>query len=132
MTVHRYSKSILAPSSWLRLALLLTASFLFSPTIQPLLSQTNAQRPSGPLNALFLCNTMDANTATAIAHEISSVTNPAQQVRLAAYLVLTSSEYKVQHQVNASARIGSCIALTQNQTGFLGKKSLGNEQGEEE
>ena len=59
-----------------------------------------SQGPSGlvsALNALFLYNTMDANTITAITNEISSVTNPAQQVRIAAYLVLTSSEYKILH-----------------------------------
>jgi len=59
-----------------------------------------SQGPSGlvnALNALFLYNTMDANTAAAITNEISSVTSPAQQVRLAAYLVLTSSEYKILH-----------------------------------
>jgi uncharacterized protein (DUF1800 family) len=58
------------------------------------------QGPSGlvnALNALFLYNTMDANTVAAITNEISSVANPAQQVRLAAYLVLTSSEYKILH-----------------------------------
>jgi hypothetical protein len=59
-----------------------------------------SQGPSGlvnALNALFLYNTMDANTAAAITNEISSVTSPAQRVRLAAYLVLTSSEYKILH-----------------------------------
>ena len=59
-----------------------------------------SQGPAGlvsALNALFLYNSMDANTATAITNEISSVKNPAQEVRLAAYLVLTSSEYRIMH-----------------------------------
>jgi uncharacterized protein (DUF1800 family) len=49
------------------------------------------------LNTLFMHGQMDANTSAAIVNEISGITNPAQQVRIAAYLVITSSEYKIMH-----------------------------------
>jgi uncharacterized protein (DUF1800 family) len=49
------------------------------------------------LNNLFLYGTMDSNTAAAITSEISTVTTPATQVRLAVYLVITSPEYLVLH-----------------------------------
>ncbi len=59
-----------------------------------------AQGPAALVNALsnlFLCGTMDSNTATAITNEISTMTNPAQQVEAATYLVITSPEYLVLH-----------------------------------
>ena len=49
------------------------------------------------LNNLFLYGTMDSNTAAAITNEISTMTDPAQQVRVAAYLVITSPQYLVLH-----------------------------------
>jgi uncharacterized protein (DUF1800 family) len=49
------------------------------------------------LNTLFMHGQMDANTSAAIVSEISGITNPAQQVRIATYLVITSSEYKILH-----------------------------------
>ena len=51
------------------------------------------------LNNLFLYGTMDSNTASAITNEIVNApwTDPAQQIRMAVYLVITSSEYKVLH-----------------------------------
>jgi hypothetical protein len=49
------------------------------------------------LNSLFLYGTMDQNTASAITSEISTITNPAQALRLAVYLVITSSQYKILH-----------------------------------
>jgi uncharacterized protein (DUF1800 family) len=49
------------------------------------------------LNTLFMHGQMDANTSAAIVSEISGITDPAQQVRIATYLVVTSSEYKILH-----------------------------------
>jgi uncharacterized protein (DUF1800 family) len=49
------------------------------------------------LSNLFLYGTMGPSTATAIISEISTVTDPAEQVRLAAYLVVTSPGYLVLH-----------------------------------
>ncbi len=50
------------------------------------------------LNNLFLYGTMDNNTSQAIVQELNTVSGvPAQQIRLAVYLVTTSSEYKILH-----------------------------------
>jgi uncharacterized protein (DUF1800 family) len=49
------------------------------------------------LNNLFLYGTMDSNTAAAITNEISAMSDPAQQVRVATYLVITSPPYLVLH-----------------------------------
>jgi uncharacterized protein (DUF1800 family) len=49
------------------------------------------------LSALFLDGAMDPATAAAITSEVATVTDPAQRLRLGAYLTLTSSEYKVMH-----------------------------------
>ncbi len=50
------------------------------------------------LSGLFLHGTMDASTAAAITNEITSASNnPAQQLMLAVYLTITSSEYKILH-----------------------------------
>jgi uncharacterized protein (DUF1800 family) len=51
------------------------------------------------LNNLFLYGMMDNATATAITNEITTApgVTPAEQIRLAVYLVVTSSEYKVIH-----------------------------------
>jgi uncharacterized protein (DUF1800 family) len=49
------------------------------------------------LGALFMHAQMDPNVRQAIINEISSLTDPAQQVRVAAYLVITSSQYKNLH-----------------------------------
>ena len=67
-----------------------------SPLGQILVSQGPAALVSA-LNSLFLYGTMDSNTANAITNEIATSTNPAQQVRLAVYLTITSSEYKILH-----------------------------------
>ena len=60
-----------------------------------------SQGPAALVNALsqlFLYGTMDENTASAITNEISGIkNNPTEQVELAVYLVITSSEYKVVH-----------------------------------
>ena len=59
-----------------------------------------SQGPAALVNALsnlFLYGTMDAGTAAAITSEIGTVTDPAQQVRLAVYLVITSPEYLILH-----------------------------------
>jgi hypothetical protein len=59
-----------------------------------------SQGPAGlvsALNNLFLYGTMDSQTSAAITSEISKIVNPAQQVRVASYLVITSSEYKILH-----------------------------------
>ncbi len=51
------------------------------------------------LNNLFLYGTMDSATATAITSEITNApeVTPAEQIRLAVYLVITSTEYKILH-----------------------------------
>ena len=67
-----------------------------SPLGQVVVSQGPAALVNA-LNALFLYGTMDSNTADAITDEIATSTNPAQQVRLAVYLTITSSEYKILH-----------------------------------
>ena len=59
-----------------------------------------SQGPAALVNALsqlFLYGTMDSNTATAITNEISSISNPSQQVSLGVYLVITSTQYKILH-----------------------------------
>ena len=59
-----------------------------------------SQGPAALVNALsklFLYGTMDSSTNAAITNEISTVTDPAQQVRLAVYLVITSPEYLILH-----------------------------------
>ncbi len=67
-----------------------------SPLGQILVSQGPAALVNA-LNNLFLYGTMDSNTAAAITNEISSVTTPARQVRMAVYLTVTSPEYLVLH-----------------------------------
>ncbi len=49
------------------------------------------------LGALFLHAQMDSNMRTAIINQITPLTNMAQRVRVATYLVVTSSEYKILH-----------------------------------
>ena len=59
-----------------------------------------SQGPAALVNALsnlFLYGTMDSNTSAAITNEISTVIDPAQQVRLAVYLVITTPEYLILH-----------------------------------
>ena len=50
------------------------------------------------LNNLFLYGTMDSDTSDAIVDEVNTIHGlPAQQIRVATYLVITSSEYKILH-----------------------------------
>ncbi len=49
------------------------------------------------LSSLFLYGTMDSDTAAAIAAECLTVGDPAEKIRLAVYLTITSSEYKILH-----------------------------------
>jgi uncharacterized protein (DUF1800 family) len=59
-----------------------------------------SQGPGGlvsALNTLFMHDQMDSNTRNTIIGAISGLKNPAQQVRVATYLVITSSEYKIIH-----------------------------------
>ena len=68
-----------------------------SPLGQILVSQGPAALVDA-LSALFVYHTLDLNTEEAITNEIASIkNNPAQQVRVAAYLTITSSEYKILH-----------------------------------
>ena len=68
-----------------------------SPLGQILTSQGPAALVNA-LNGLFLYGTMDSNTALAITNEITPLSNnPAQELRLATYLTITSSEYKILH-----------------------------------
>ncbi len=71
-------------------------------TTSPLGVALTSQGPAGlvqALNNLFLYGTMDNATATAITNEITNApgVTPAEQIRLAVYLVITSSEYKTIH-----------------------------------
>ncbi len=66
----------------------------------PLGQITVSQGPDGlvsALNTLFMHGQMDNNMRNTILGAISGLKNPAQQVRVAAYLVITSSEYKIIH-----------------------------------
>jgi hypothetical protein len=68
----------------------------------PLGQVLTSQGPSGLVSALsnlFLYGTMDANTAAVITNAITTAPgiNPAQQIRLAVYLVITSPQYKILH-----------------------------------
>ena len=50
------------------------------------------------LNDLFLYGTMDTDTSDAIVDEVNTIHGlPAQQIRIAVYLVITSSQYKILH-----------------------------------
>ena len=49
------------------------------------------------LGVMFMHGQMPANMRTAIVNHISTLTDPAQRVRVATYLVITSSQYKVEH-----------------------------------
>jgi uncharacterized protein (DUF1800 family) len=49
------------------------------------------------LGLIFMHSQMDTNTRSAIIGEITGMTDPALQVRVAAYLVVTSPQYKIMH-----------------------------------
>jgi hypothetical protein len=49
------------------------------------------------LSVMFMHGQMPTAMKTAIVNHIATLTDPAQRVRVAAYLVITSSLYKVQH-----------------------------------
>ena len=49
------------------------------------------------LGVIFLHGQMPAQMRTAIVNHISTLTDPAQRARVATYLVITSSLYKVEH-----------------------------------
>ena len=49
------------------------------------------------LATMFMHGQMPANMRTAIVNHITTLTDPAQRVRVATYLVITSSQYKVMH-----------------------------------
>lgn len=49
------------------------------------------------LGMIFMHGQMPSQMRTAIVNEVSSLTDPAQRVRVATYLVVTSSLYKVEH-----------------------------------
>lgn len=49
------------------------------------------------LGVVFMHAQMPANMRTAIVNHITTLTDPAQRVRVATYLVITSSQYKVMH-----------------------------------
>lgn len=67
------------------------------------LGMTASTTPAGAaalvdsLGILFMHGQMPANMRTAIINHISTLTDPAQRVRVATYLVITSSQYKVIH-----------------------------------
>ena len=59
-----------------------------------------ASNPANLVDALgnmFLYGQMPANMRTAIINHITTLTDPAQRVRVACFLVLTSSQYKIIH-----------------------------------
>ncbi len=49
------------------------------------------------LGMIFLHGQMPANMRTAIVNHVATLSDPAQRVRVATYLVITSSEYKIEH-----------------------------------
>lgn len=49
------------------------------------------------LGVVFLHGQMPSQMRTAIVNEVSSLTDPAQRARVATYLVITSSMYKIEH-----------------------------------
>jgi uncharacterized protein (DUF1800 family) len=49
------------------------------------------------LSTIFMHGQMPANMQTAIVNHIATLTDPAQRVRVATYLVITSSQYKIEH-----------------------------------
>lgn len=49
------------------------------------------------LGQLFLHGQMSSSMRTAIVNQISGLTDPAERVRVATYLVITSSQYKIEH-----------------------------------
>lgn len=49
------------------------------------------------LGILFMHGQMPANMRTAIINHITTLTDPAQRARVATYLVITSSQYKIEH-----------------------------------
>ena len=51
----------------------------------------------GGLNTLFMHSQLDAQTQAAIVAEVAGISDLAQRVRVATYLVITSSQYKILH-----------------------------------
>jgi hypothetical protein len=49
------------------------------------------------LNSIFMHGQMPSTMETAIVNHITTLTDPAQRVRVAVYLVITSSQYKIEH-----------------------------------
>ena len=49
------------------------------------------------LGVIFMHGQMPANMRTAIVNHITTLTDPAERVRVATYLVITSSQYKIEH-----------------------------------
>jgi uncharacterized protein (DUF1800 family) len=49
------------------------------------------------LNTLFMHGQMPANMQSAIVSHITTLTDPAERVRVATYLIITSSQYKILH-----------------------------------
>ncbi|AXC10928.1 hypothetical protein ACPOL_1582 [Acidisarcina polymorpha] len=49
------------------------------------------------LGTLFMHGMMDPNVRSVIINEVSTITNPEQRVRIATYLVITLTQYKIQH-----------------------------------
>ena len=49
------------------------------------------------LGTMFMHGQMPTNMRTAIVNHITTLTDPAQRVRVATYLVITSSQYKIEH-----------------------------------
>ncbi len=49
------------------------------------------------LGVIFMHGQMPANMRTAIVNHITTLTDPAERVRVATYLIITSSQYKIEH-----------------------------------
>jgi hypothetical protein len=49
------------------------------------------------LGQMFMHGQMPSDMRTSIVNQITSLTDPAQRVRVAVYLVITSSQYKIEH-----------------------------------
>ena len=49
------------------------------------------------LSVIFMHGQMPTDMRTAIVNHITTLTDPAERVRVATYLVITSSQYKIEH-----------------------------------
>ena len=61
------------------------------------LMASSPQNLVNQLNTMFMHGQMPSNMQTEIVSHISTLTNMAERVRVAIYLIITSSQYKIEH-----------------------------------